>query len=75
MDISNDELMLELGRAHAASSFQQKLMHTAALRIRRMKNVLEQLRDCKLSEENCADLSIATRRIRNLAYKGLSEVE
>lgn len=40
-------------------------------RIVLMETVLEQLANCNLTENNCADFEVANRRIRALARKGL----
>jgi hypothetical protein len=41
-------------------------------RIGKMKSSLEQLAECNLTEENCASLEVASRRVRNIARTGLT---
>lgn len=52
--------------------FDETPKQTAA---RAMLAALQQLADCDLNEGNCADLSIATRRIRNIARPAVAQAK
>lgn len=43
----------------------------AADKIERMESALRQLSKCNFTDENCAGLDIANKRIRNIANLGL----
>jgi hypothetical protein len=50
---------------------QNDRLKAAADRLERMENALQQLSACNLTEENCANLDVANRRIRNIATLAL----
>jgi hypothetical protein len=43
----------------------------AADRLERMEFALRQLAECHLTEENCASLEVANKRVRNIANNAL----
>lgn len=59
------------GHSDAAQGTAYELMEDAAGEIKHLRSILQQMADNQLSDENCASVEVAAKRIRGLARAAL----
>ena len=55
-----------------SSSFSRQIereLNAANERIKRLEEAFTELEQCNLTDENCANMDVATRRVRNFARR------
>jgi len=67
--VSDEEWKKRLERAVEVSTYWFEKFHAANERIKRLEEAFTELEQCNLTDENCANMDVATRRIRNFARR------